>query len=105
MISLIIHAYWNILLLVGGSALLLFLFGVYFILRFTRHSVAEVKLPTTVSDVSAISDNDVFATQLDLAWAYVETGDKQLAQAILKRVMREGGAEYRQQAEMLLAKL
>ena len=44
---------------------------------------------------------DQIATQLDLARAYIEIGDKQSARGILDEVMASGDAEQKQQAEAL----
>ena len=44
---------------------------------------------------------DQIATQLDLARAYIEIGDKQSAKGILDEVMARGNAEQKQQAEAL----
>ena len=44
---------------------------------------------------------DEIATQLDLARAYIEIGDKQSARGILDEVMASGNAEQKQQAEAL----
>ena len=44
---------------------------------------------------------DQIATQLDLARAYIEIGDKQSARGILDEVMARGSAEQKQQAEAL----
>ena len=44
---------------------------------------------------------DQIATQLDLARAYIEIGDKQSARGILDEVMARGNAEQKQQAEAL----
>ena len=44
---------------------------------------------------------DQIATQLDLARAYIEIGDKQSARGILDEVMASGNAEQKQQAEAL----
>ena len=44
---------------------------------------------------------DQIATQLDLARAYIEIGDKQSARGILDEVMARGSADQKQQAEAL----
>ena len=48
---------------------------------------------------------DQIATQLDLARAYVEIGDKESATAILDEVMAKGNAEQKKQAGELLSQL
>ena len=47
------------------------------------------------------SPEDQIATQLDLARAYIEIGDKQSARGILDEVMARGNADQKQQAEAL----
>ena len=47
------------------------------------------------------SPEDQIATQLDLARAYIEIGDKESAKDILDQVMAKGNADQRQQAEEL----
>ena len=47
------------------------------------------------------SPEDQIATQLDLARAYIEIGDKQSAKGILDEVMARGNADQKQQAEAL----
>lgn len=48
---------------------------------------------------------DQIATQLDLARAYIEIGDKQSAKGILDEVMASGNAEQKQQAEALAGQI
>ena len=48
---------------------------------------------------------DQMATQLDLARAYIEIGDKQSARGILDEVMARGNAEQKQQAEALSSQI
>ena len=48
---------------------------------------------------------DQIATQLDLARAYIEIGDKQSASGILDEVMARGNAEQKQQAEALAGQI
>ena len=56
----------------------------------------------TSQDINAIAGEDVFATQLDLARAYIETGKAQLAKRILEYVIEKGSAQQRQEARNLL---
>lgn len=44
-------------------------------------------------------------TKLDLARAYLEMGDKEGAREILEEVLKEGGAQQKQEAESLIASL
>jgi pilus assembly protein FimV len=56
----------------------------------------------TSQDIKAIAGDDVFATQLDLARAYIETGKEQLAKRILEYVIEKGNTQQRQEARNLL---
>jgi FimV-like protein len=53
-------------------------------------------------DINAIAGDDVIATQLDLARAYIETGRKQLAKKILIYVLTQGTVNQQQEAQRLL---
>ncbi|MEQ1556967.1 MAG: FimV/HubP family polar landmark protein [Gallionella sp.] len=57
------------------------------------------------STVSPASDFNEVATKLDLAKAYQEMGDVVGAREILDEVMREGSAEQRDTAQMLISQL
>src|SRR5690606_34880802 len=61
-----------------------------------------VKFVVTSSDISAIAGDDVMATQLDLARAYVETGRYALAKKILDHVREHGNHVQQQEADHLL---
>src|SRR5579864_5975015 len=108
MIALIIKSYLTVLLSVAAGAVLLFVTGLYFIFR-KQTSVAvsapnnPVKIPVnvTANDMQAIAGDDVIATQLDLARAYIETGKKQLAKKILEQVMTQGSDSQQQEARQL----
>ncbi len=60
-----------------------------------------VFVPRTSQD-SAQSEDDEIATQLDLAKAYVELGDKDNAKTILDEIVVIGNEKQRQQAQELL---
>jgi FimV-like protein len=68
-----------------------------------QQQAAMPKLVITSSDISAIAGDDVMATQLDLARAYVETGRHLLAKKILDHV-REHGNQYQQREARELLK-
>jgi len=57
----------------------------------------------STDDFDAISGEDVLATQLDLARAYLETDKKALAKTILDAVMKEGNSAQREEAQLLIA--
>lgn len=56
-------------------------------------------------NISAIAGEDVMATQLDLAKAYIEMGQKDLALTILKNVNRKGNIDQQAQAKLLIKTL
>lgn len=56
----------------------------------------------TSHDINAIAGDDVLATQLDLARAYIETGRKQLAKKILDHVVKQGNSSQQEEAKYLL---
>jgi pilus assembly protein FimV len=55
-----------------------------------------------VAESEDLSTEDVVATKLDLAKAYVEVSDKENAKTILDEVLAEGDEEQRKQAQILL---
>ena len=55
-----------------------------------------------VAESEDLSTEDVIATKLDLAKAYVEVSDKENAKTILDEVLVEGDEEQRKQAQILL---
>lgn len=112
MITLMIKSYLTIFLSVGLSSLFVFIVGLYLILRkpvpvtrpITSTPVrAKVKTKTAViDDVSLIAGDDIVATQLDLARAYIETNNKLLAKKILEYVTEQGSAMQQTDAQRLL---
>ena len=120
MILLFIKSYLTILLSVGFGSSLLFIVGLYWIVRqqystppcltanFSedqKHLVNENEEdpPTIASaDISAIAGEDSLITQLDLARAYIETGRMQLAKNILDVVLKQGNYILQKEAESLL---
>lgn len=68
----------------------------------TAQQASATKLVVTSSDISAIAGDDVMATQLDLARAYVETGRFLLAKKILDHVREHGNRIQQQEASELL---
>lgn len=99
--TLILKAYSNTLYSVGGLALVCFMSGLIYIMRFFRESDAREAL---TQEMSAIAGDDVMATQLDLARAYLETGSDKLAKTILKTVAKAGSPAQRLEAKRLLRK-
>jgi FimV-like protein len=56
----------------------------------------------TNKDFNAISGEDVIATQLDLAKAYIEMDKKPLAKNLLNQVIKEGSNPQKEEARKLL---
>lgn len=110
MILLIIKTYQNLFLSVAASSLLMFLTGLYFILKTKPVNKQSKKLSIQVvpeksvsnKDLSAIAGDDVITTQLDLARAYIETGALKLAKTILDSAIEQGNNLQQNEARMLL---
>lgn len=109
MIELILKSYFNILFLVGASCFALFSLGTYFIFKFNKRdakarlkSVAADEASTSADDMIAIAGDDLFATQLDLARAFIESGKKQFAKKILQNILMDGSPLQKQEAKLLL---
>lgn len=62
----------------------------------------EPQQKTAHPDVNAIAGDDLLTTQLDLARAYIEMDNKELAKDILQQVLRQGNATQKREAERLL---
>ncbi len=56
----------------------------------------------TSKDISAIAGEDVMATQLDLARAYIELDRKKLAKQILEHVIKNGDKVQQGQARQIM---
>lgn len=67
-----------------------------------KPNASQASITITSSDISAIAGDDVLATQLDLARAYIETGRKQLAKKILEHVALQGSDAQQNEARTLL---
>jgi FimV-like protein len=119
MIYLIIKSYLIIFFLVIAGVMSIFIGGLYLIFKFLKPRKKKKRMlrPVTVSspkiknsgihvitsnDINAIAGDDVLATQLDLARAYIETGKAQLAKKILEYVVAKGTASQKQEARHLL---
>lgn len=108
MIEAIINSYLSLFLTVGIGAILLFIFGAIIILKlFSSTKPAPVVATTSAftfhpQDLSAIAGDDLMATQLDLARAYIETDKKELAKMILRQVVSSGSALQQKEAQRLL---
>lgn len=56
-------------------------------------------------DSHAISTGDEASTKLDLARAYVDMGDNDMARSLLNEVLQQGGATQKTEAQTLLSRL
>jgi FimV-like protein len=113
MITLIIKSYFAIFLALGIGCLLAFILGLYCVFKKPRKQIIE-SLPAlkpkprfvlTATDISSIAGDDVMATRLDLARAYVETGKRKLAKQILESVAKQGTSSQQEEALYLLSTL
>jgi pilus assembly protein FimV len=60
---------------------------------------------TEAADSNAISDGDEAGTKLDLARAYLDMGDNDMARSLLNEVMSEGKPAQQEEAKALLARV
>ncbi len=109
MISLIIKSYLAILLSVSLGAILLFSLGVYLIFRYFYGNVMAadaVSQPPVIdlhaSELASIAGDDLIATQLDLARAYLEIDNHPAAIKLLESISQQGNAGQKSDAAKLL---
>ncbi|TAK71526.1 MAG: hypothetical protein EPO11_11215 [Gammaproteobacteria bacterium] len=108
MLSFILEKYLNLPIVMGLGAV--FMIGMYLLFKKTPsppppmvNAIRKSKpLTITSQDFSAIAGDDVVATQLDLARAYIETGRKLLAKKILEHVVEQGTDVQQNEARTLL---
>lgn len=117
MITFIIKSYLAIFLSVGMGCLTVFVLGLYLIFKTSSRDQSTETVgkqrshkllpspPGAHHDVAAIAGDDVVATQLDLARAYIEINQASLAQTILDSVIQQGNAEQQEEARHLLSYL
>lgn len=113
MLTLIIKSYFIILLSIGLISILFFIVGFYLIFKKpkkTKPCVTESAsvspqlpiMPKSTSDnnyyLLEIAGDDLIATQLDLARAYIETGKNSLARTILEPIIAQGNEVQQQEA-------
>jgi FimV-like protein len=67
-------------------------------------SLQDLEVSITPRD-SAVSVDDEMNTKLDLARAYVEMGDNDMAKSLLNEVQQQGSDQHRQEAQSLLQRL
>ena len=67
--------------------------------------LADLELDDEAGESDSISDGDEASTQLDLARAYVDMGDSEMARGLLDEVVKSGNDQQKQQAEELIKRL
>jgi FimV-like protein len=109
MMTLITKQYFNILMGIGISSLLILILGMlglFWLFKdkksVTKKSIVVTEYTEHTSDISAIAGDDVVATQLDLARAYIETGKSSQAKKILEYVLAKGNEIQQKEARDLL---
>jgi FimV-like protein len=110
MISLIIKSYLTVLLSIGAGSIFLLILGIYLIYHVFYPTTIKNKGPLypfqeteeELSDLSEIAGDDVMATQLDLARAYIETNKKPLAKTLLEQIVTQGSLAHQKEAQRLL---
>lgn len=118
MITLLIKSYLTLLLCIGLGSLFILIVGFYLIFRLpaskkliktqSLQQQNEIDSHDAVSmetDITAIAGDDIIATQLDLARAYIETDQNELAKKILEYVAEKGKMSQQNEARELLSSL
>lgn len=120
MLLLILNTYLYVFLFIMFGAIFILSAGLYLIFRKKETPINVIhdrkndivtlhRKPSAVAissqDFNAISGDDVLATQLDLARAYIETGRISLAKKILLHVSEQGKVAQQREAENLLFQL
>jgi len=114
MLILFLKSYYSIILTIFVSGFAIFTLGTYCLLRrfwirsnhpiviqrnIIQKEIASFDLP---QDVSAIAGDNVIATQLDLARAYIETNQKHQAMIILDMIVQQGSITQQEEAKELM---
>ena len=114
MIELLLKSYFSTLFLIGMVCFFILSIGMYLIFRFNKREqvlARKIIVPnmgvveeatTSEADMAAIAGDDLFATQLDLARAFIESGKNQFAKKILENILESGSPDQRQEAKLLL---
>lgn len=118
MILIFIKSYLLLFIIIGLVSTLLFIGGVFFIIKLFRSSshqyashpapnqnISHHKTQITSADIRAIAGEDELSTQLDLARAYIDVGKKQLAQKMLNHILQQGSIMQQQAARELMGLL
>lgn len=99
----------NLYLLVVSSFIALTLtFLILALLNVKKPKIENVSQSSSAissHDIKAIAGEDVMTTQLDLARAYIEMDNKQLAKKILEEVLEHGDQFHKQEAHALISTL
>lgn len=105
-LSVIVKSYFSILISIGSASFFIFLTGLFFIMRSSLTSTSKQAALAAISpDLTAIAGEDILATQLDLARAYLEADRSSQAKSILKLVAKQGDPAQREEAKRLLSRL
>lgn len=94
-------------LMADNIALCLFLMTNFFVIALLVTVIMRQKKQTRFSNsvVTAIAGDNVVATQLDLAKAYIEMNQKNLAKQMLKDVAKQGSKPQKREARLLMKAL
>lgn len=102
MIYFFIKSYLTTLIAITVGALGILLFGLYLIYKI-NFKTQKIKNSVIIHhDVSAIAGDNIISTQLDLARAYIEIGQTDLAKSILNGVAMQGSHAQQDEARTLL---
>lgn len=99
MVYFILKSYFVIVLSITISAIVALAVGLYIIIR---NNLATQSMKYDLPDIAAIAGDDIIATQLDLARAYIETNQFPLARNVLAEVVRQGTMAQQEEAKQLL---
>jgi FimV-like protein len=111
MLALFIKSYYTLILTITISSVTLFSLLTYCLLRrfFQQRNfvdstklIAETEIVSEPEDLTSIAGDDLIATQLDLARAYIETNQKQQAVLILQMIMMQGTNDQQEEAKELM---
>ncbi|GEM_PF-2355339 len=91
------HSFLRYLLV---AAILIILLSM-FLIRYTKSRKTST-LDELDMDMSAIAGEDMIATELDLAKAYIEMKQSEIAKKMLKNVLKKGNSSQKQQALNLI---
>lgn len=126
MVGIILKSYLNILLSIGFAMAAMLFVGSVFIFKLfgskkvqvmenmvgmhqadmSDHSPVKQKCKQPEdTDIASISGNNLIATRLDLARAYIETNNFSAAKVLLDMVSTDGSHQQKQEAQKLLEQM